>query len=546
MRLGKEAYLWIAFVIVVIAVAVYLRYYFSSAISIKVGLAPIGLRPGSVVYPGQQLFYNLSVNNTGTSPVQKLGLDFEVNGNTTNVFDVSIPPGKSAHAVINYTPKTAGLYNLTVIADPGKLYDIRDRASAAASVSVLVTPLESPDAYLSLPPGKVAEISTDNLDPLGFLFYSDLAANYGMQRFNMTGLPGLAKFAAALEYLVSYTYNMSVARAIYRNGSAAYAIWLNPGPYRNLLPANIVGVAAEGINLSASSYTVGNISVTLVKLPDNESLCSWNSGGWIKIVASAGAGSCPGAVGDNSTQFAPRPISGVKLVPPLVPGFVVGNETLSYGNVLSEGYTAIFNQTLDFASVTENLTNNNYCMGQINTAGNVSYCSTLVIPYNGSESAPYLINTRAQVGPYNLTLLWRTNSPLITSLIPEGIDVLEGYNASGKPVEFANGIPPQCSVPGFACTNVTMSNSTLSLRLANLYSSPLKIDSVGCVFLGPTTYTKVNKTVQAYGIANVSTKCYNDGSVVTSLPTALVFTLRLNYTAANTLHSVNGSIYVVG
>ena len=542
----NEIYLWIILIAVIIVVALYFRYDYGSAISLRVGITKSGAHT-SVIYPKQELFFNVSINNTGSTDINQLGIDLLVNGNVTNVYDATVPPGRTGYALINYTPQTSGFYNVTVIADPGKLYNINDRQNAVAKATFTVAPLQDPQAYLSLPPGNTTYVSTQNLNTLGFVWYSFLSSKYNMSRFNLTGMPGLANFSIVLDYVGSYIENMSMAHATYSNGNSVYSIWLNPGSYRSVLPDNIIGIAAKGLNLTTQNTTVGNRSVTLVHLADNESLCSWNSGGWIKMVASLGRNTCLGLVNDNSTELAPKAISGVRLIPPLISGFVIANDTVVSGNVISESYSAVFNQTIDFASVTENLPTNNSCFGEINTVNSVSYCSGFVFPVNGSENKPYLIRTRAEVGNYNLSLLWRTNYSFITSLIPKEITVIKGYNASGTSIAFVNGIPPQCSIDGFQCGNASLDNGTLKLRLANINAtSPIKLDSLGCVYLGATIPKVLNITVPALGLANVSTTCYNDGQIATSLPTGLSFTLRLNYTVANTLHSVSGTVYVLG
>ena len=542
----NEIYLWVALIVVIIAVALYIRFDYGPSISMKVGLTKYGTATAAV-YPEQELFFNVSINNTGSSPINQLGIDMLVNGNITNVYDASVPPGRVGYASINYTPPASGVYNVTVIADPGKLYNINDRQNTVATLVFTVSQLQKPQAYLLLPEGSASSVSTQNLNTLGFAWYSFLNSNYNISRFNVTGLPGLAGFRTALDYVGSYIENMSMAHAVYKNGSSVYSIWMNPGSYRNILPSNIIGISAEGINLTVHNETVGNISVTLVHLKDNESLCSWNSGGWIKMVASEGNGTCIGMVNDNSTMFSPKPIPGVKLVPPLISGFVIANDTVVSGNIMSESYSAIFNQSIDFASVTEDLGTNSTCFGEISAVNNVSYCSSFVFPVNGTEKPPYLIRTRANVGNYNLTLLWRTNYSLITSLVPKEISVLEGYNAIGSSVAFSNGIPPQCSIDKFGCGNATYTDGVIRFRLLNLNAtSPVRLDSIGCVFLGATVPTTLNMTLPALGIANVSTTCYNQGKVATSLLTGMAFTLRLNYTESNTIHSVNGTAYVLG
>ncbi len=542
----REIYLWIILVAVVLVAALYYRYYYSSAISLKVGVERYGGLQAQVIYPEQELFFNITVNNTGSTAIDQMGVDLLVNGNITYVYDVTVPAGKVGHAEANYTPPAGGDYNITVVADPGKVYNIPDRSTARASVMVPVTALQNPVAYVSLPSNNATVVYTENLDSLGFIWYSALSSEYGLNRFNLTGLPGLAQFGTALDYIGSYTENISAAHAVYKNGSVVYSIWMNPGEYRDILPVNIVGVAAEGLNMSVTNRTEDGRNVTFVGLADNDSLCSWNSGGWIKMIASSGNESCLGLVGDNSTGLEPKAIAGVKLVPPLISGFVVANDTLASGNVESESYSAVFSNTIDFASVTVNAGTNDTCEGQISSVDNATYCSSFVFPINGSESAPYLIRTRAEIGAYNITALWRTNESDIPGLIPEAIAVLQGYNAIGTSAAFVNGIPPQCTIPGFGCENATFTNGTVSMRILNYNTTSVTLDSLGCVFLGATYPVKLNITLPGLGIGEVNTTCYDEGQVATSLPTGLAFTLRLNYTSANIVHSVNGSIYVAG
>ncbi|MCL4553218.1 MAG: hypothetical protein M1305_06685, partial [Candidatus Marsarchaeota archaeon] len=128
----KEIFYWVALFAVVLAVALYIRYFSSPTLSIRVGFSRSAASYGTV-YPYQKLVFNVSLNNTGSSEISDMGVDVLLNGNTTYVYGVTIPQGRSTSVSFNYTPSAPGAYNFTVVADGGRLYNLADRQAASST-----------------------------------------------------------------------------------------------------------------------------------------------------------------------------------------------------------------------------------------------------------------------------------------------------------------------------------------------------------------------------------------------------------------------------
>lgn len=536
-----EIYLWIVFFVVVLAVAFYLRFYSSGQIGLVTGFAGNALSYQNV-YPYQRVVVIAYINNTGSVAISDLGVEELINGNIVNAYGVTVPSGKVASIPINYTPVQNGTYNITVIADPNKLYNIGDRKSASASVSLVVNEPQMPDAYTLLPPGNTTGNGDINLNTVGFLYYSYLSSGYNLTQFNITGMPGLNGFLTPLIDVVgAYVDNISVAHAEYSNGSSVYAIWL-----RGYLLPDLIAVGAEGRNLTMQNFSVGGNEVTLVHLIDNESLCSWYSEGWLKTVSAPGNESCLGYVQNDYSAFAPAEVRGMA-VPTLSSDIIVANDSVVIGKNASSGYTVLMgNQSIVYSGVATGNNVGSACYGVITTENGISYCSTYIFPSNQIIGPTSLVRTSEVINGLNATTLAIVNTSDVLQEIQLNIYLLKVLNLSGPSLQFVNGIRPTCGITGFGCENTTFDNGTVSFRLLNYNTSLIRLNSVGCVLNGVSVPVVLNKTVAGLGIVNISAPCYNEGQVETGLPYGLIFTLMLNYTASNTIHNAIGNVYVLG
>ncbi len=538
----KEIYYWIALFVVIIAAALYYRFYYSSGISLSTKFVQNSSSYGQV-YPYQKLYFDVLVNNTGSTPVSDMGVGIEINGNITYAPGITVPPGKSVELAFNYTPTTGGSYNFSAVADPSKLYNIVDRANSGASLDLVVNAPERPEAYTLLPSNGIISRSEMNSNLLGFLYYSDLGINYNLTAFKTIPLPGASSFFDTfLRIAGSDLENVSTASAYYADGNSVSSVWM-----RGYIIPGIISAAAKGQNLTYYNYYEGGNNVTVVDLGGNESLCSWYANGWIKTVSSEGNGSCVGIAGGNVPLLSSLPsLTGIKS--PFFSYVTIANYSRVYGNVSVLGYSAVIgNQTLMSAGVTTNNIPEKVCGGIVNTVANVSYCSTYLFRANGTIGSTSLVRTTAVIGNYNISVFSLSNTSRILGQIPVDIDAVRSFNITGPSAVFVSSIHSSCGFnSGFGCGNDTYNISLISMTLHNQLGRPARLDSIGCALYGAPKYKDLNLSLASNGIANVTTVCYNNGSPEYGLPYGLAFSLWLNYTVGNTIKTVNGTAYVLG
>ena len=100
----KERYLWAAFIVLIIAVSLYLRYYYQTPLSINVSMASFS----SAVYPYQTIPIPISILNTGSSTINNISFGLYINGNITRTYRAYLPVGKRATIPYNFTPTSSG------------------------------------------------------------------------------------------------------------------------------------------------------------------------------------------------------------------------------------------------------------------------------------------------------------------------------------------------------------------------------------------------------------------------------------------------------
>ena len=543
--MDKETYLWILFVVAVAAVSAYLiysKYYPSQSMSISVGF--VGGVPGNLsVYPYQRVNLTVYVNNTGTTPITDMGVGTLVNGNTTYVYGVSVPPGKIATFGFNYTPDRSGVYNLSVVADPSGLYSIKDRQGTMASVRLDVMQSQEAEAFRELPSNGMRSFGSENLKTLGFLFYSYLSKDYNISQFNMTGMPGLDAFMTPFLTVVgSAVENTSVAHADYYNSSSVYSIWL-----AGYLKPGTISVGAKGMGLNSTQEDIGGRNVTLVELKYNESLCSWYSNGWIKMLASAGSRGCAALLSSNVSRIVSLPNYSVRN--PFGQNYTVGTYRGFDGNSVSAGYTGfVGNESLMYAGVsTGGAAGSSICMGTIQFSGNESFCSEYVAPLSGGINATALVRTRAEIAGYNLTALSLVNTSKILDQIPVSVGILGAFNISGKSVRFTSGILNVCSFSSaFGCRNASFSGNALHITVVNAGASNVSFVNATCDVYGSAVAEKLGQTIAPGENVTLELPCYEAGKRVASMPAGMLFNLNLNYTSDGTGYGSSGSAYVIG
>ena len=125
-----EIYVWIAIVVAIVSVAVYLRILYQPPISLS--LSSSAILP-SRLYPFEVVKLPVTVSNTGSIGIENLGIGIFVNGRLDSIYRVTLPPGKQVSFAYNFSAISPGNYSIEIIADPAKLYPISDRSAAKLS-----------------------------------------------------------------------------------------------------------------------------------------------------------------------------------------------------------------------------------------------------------------------------------------------------------------------------------------------------------------------------------------------------------------------------
>ena len=230
---------------------------------------------------------------------------------------------------------------------------------------------------------------------------------------------------------------------------------------------------------------------------------------------------------------------------------VIGNYSGFVGNVFSNGELLEMNGSIHYMKISTNLTNPLLvCYGAIYNISGTSYCSTYDLPVSGKIGNFSLVSTRAYVGGINYTDYSLSSTSKLLETIPEAVGLIHAafYNSSAKSLVFLPGIQSGCGfVEGFNCTDVAFSNSTLSFRVMNNYSSTVSLTGGSCFAEAPSLlFTKVNYTLKSKQAANLSIGCtYYNGTKIYGVPFNLYLGLTLNYTLNRTKLQANGSAYVV-
>ncbi len=538
----NEKYLWVAFFVIVIAVALYFRFYSSPSYQLSVSFNRT--LAGGRIYPYQNIRIPITVVNTGGSAISGLDLGLYVNGSTENIYKVDIPEGKSVIIPFNYTPKNAGFYNLSVVADPGNVVPLSDRAAARSATNFTVSQSQNPAPYQYINSNGLEAGSYADLDSSGVVTASFIYSNFTSIPLTLSNISSLNGFMYPITSIAgSYMKELSYANGAYAKGHVS-SIWI-----RGYLVPAVITYAAEYKGLQSRNITVNGTGLTFVRLDNYSTLCSWYSGGWIKIIGTNGTLNCTSLVAkppelhympsSENLTFAANSIVSNALGIGAYSGF--------NGNVFSIGKMFELNDSIHYLQKSTNMTSPFLvCYGAIYNISNVSYCSTYAFPRSGKIGPFSLTATRAYIGSVNITDFAIANTSKLIYSVPESVEAIQALHESGKPYVFLSGIANSCGfVQGFNCTDAAYSNSTLKFKLINNYNQSVELHGGLCYLVSPTKATRLNYTVNALGSANVSLKCYYNSTVISGIPFNLNLGIVLNYTSGNSFKQAFGRAYIV-
>ncbi len=539
--MNKEWIFWILLIVAIAAVGLYFRFYSTQTISMYIGID--NSFSANTVYPFQKLVVPILVKNTGGTPITNLVFDVASGENRSVAYELTIPAGKSLMINYNFTPTQSGIYNVSVTADPAGVYNIANRQGAQNRTTINVAAVAKPEPYLLIPKGNISNYSTNYLSRVGFIASDFLSTSYNLSAFAPTAA-GDGFMFSILNITQSYLANVSTASATYGNGDYAYSTWI-----RGYLVPGVIGIAASGRGYSVSNYTVGGTVVTLAKIDNTTTICSWYDLGWIKsVLYHSSNGSCIGIYNGTiaTLNASPSTINGTayaKMHP--------ANSTViaNYSNVQNGNgsYATLSMLGTEFIAtrILPNNTGSPVCLGVVSTIGNTGFCSTYILPPNGTITGIALIRTTAFINKNNVSVFSLVNNSKLFEDLPIALGLILGLNISGNSTSFSSGFANTCSFnSSLPCTHASFANGTVNMNVMNKFGTDVKLNSLSCVSSGTGTATKLNMTLAPLASLNISAKCYSFGSVISGIPLNLDLKMLLNYSASGSSGTLKGNATV--
>ncbi len=529
----NERYFWVIFFAAVVIAGLYVRFGYRPQISMSLSFSA-GSENAS--YPYQTFVLPILIKNTGSSAIKGMEIGVFVNGNLSSTYNVTMPAGRNATIEFPYTPKSPGPLNITAVADPGKVYDLADRSAASSETRVNIYAPEEANP-LSLLPSGASESYRYETGSIGYVAFSYLYNTYGIQKFALSDISAVDSFLyPLLNVTFNYVSRFEYAGAEYHNGTA-FSLWT-----QGYLAPSQYYVAAEARGLNATNSTVSGRSVTLIPFGNRLSMCVWYEGGWTKVLAYNGNGSCLGFVGSkpNSTASFNSTLQGMVND---IPGSI--GTYSSYGTSNEFGRLLVYNTSFTYLGVSQTSRGSNKCYGLVESIGNESYCSSYVLTKTGELGNFSLIDTKEIVGGYNVSALTLTNQSDISAHARSDIGFFDYVNVSGNRTVFQSGIQSSCSLSGFNCTLLGFSRGNISIAIKNLHDYTVALGSISCYDKGSGIPVRISSELGNNATANITAACYDYGKRITSPPLSLNLNLLLNYSAKGSAGTASGSAYIV-
>ena len=537
--MNREVYYWIVFAAIIIIVALYIRSYYQPSIALSVRLNTSGL-PSGAFYEYQNLQIPIVITNTGGGVVKDMSIGVVINGNTTTVYSVTVPVGKVAVIPFNYTPKTSGKFTIEAVADPGKLYKISDRADAQQQINVTVVSPEPEAAYSLLNSNGILSEGYANTTggalPASYFYFN----NFSIGQFAFSNNTALNNILyPAFDIAESYIHNVDFAYAHY-NGSSMYSIWIS-----GFISPELIKSAAIGKGIAVMNKSVGNYSVIYFDADKNTSVCTWYSGGWVKILAVNGNYSCLGELVDTTGKLTGPIHASVGNYFRNITSFA--NYTFIIGNkVANAELVPLDNESISYVFIgTNDVPPSDLCYGLIATVNGMSFCDVYYSQTHGTEGTALGITT-AFVGNTVVSAYSLMNTTMLENESRMSVDLIRSLNITGNYLAFTSGLQNSCVFDfNLTCSSVGFSNSTVDLTLVNEYNSIIDISKIGCTLSGAGVSYWVNKTLAPKGNASVTVPCLSDGKPINETLVSFDLSLSVNYTLDNEPHVGAGQAHIL-
>jgi hypothetical protein len=547
-EVNREVYFWIVLIIIVLAAALWFRFFYTQPLQVATSFNQSGSSNLSSVYPYQQVSLDVNIANTGTAELSDVGVGVIINGNVSYVYGVTLSPGREGEILYNYTPPRSGTYNVTFVVDPNRLYNIADRNKTKTVVLFKVDTPQNATPYEYLPVGNTSYKGAYNFRSEGELLSYYIASTYNLSDFNLSTMPALNNFMVPILDLVSVSEKItkiSEAYAYYPNYTVS-SIWIT-----GYISPSIFAIAAQGRSFATKNLSLMGTQLTTVNITKNVSLCSWYSGGWIKTLTVEGNLTCTGLL-ESHAPLLSTPIA-----------YMINKDVTLSGNDVIANYTRLgitgnsvgelesVNGSLLYAEVATNATPAVLCYGEIETVSGINYCSAYVYPVGWTKANfpnVSMIQTRAYIGSNELSALSVTNTSaagyLFSNSISDNVGALQKFGISGNSIAFQSAIRNSCSLRSFNCSNVTFAQSNLTFTLTNTNKNASLLKNIACTVNGnPPALTLLNRSLAFNQSITITAGCYDNGNTITGLFVGLQLHLKLNFTtgASNALETDLGA-----
>ena len=537
--MDKESIFWILLILALLVLTVYFKVYNNQSISLSVNISSGSLLP--TVYPYQKVMLPIFIKNYGGTGISRIPVEVFINGSQNIAYSITIPVGKVAALAFNFTPGSSGKYNVTVVADPGKLYSISDRALAQNSTLVVVSAPQTPTAYGLLPWGNVINYQNNNMGVNGLILASYISGNYSAGAFSPVGKQD-GFLLSILNLTRSYISQISVAYSSYQNGDFADSVWIS-----GTISPSILDVAASAKGYKTTNFSFDGVKATKIIIDNSTTLCGWYQEGWIKtLFYQNSTQDCTKILNEtgnrlNTTKyFSNNTLYNKVLIPNLT---VLGSfNSISLGG---DSYSSILSTSAYFVLPEIGIgTGNSICYGSIESYSNLSLCSIYTLPNFGSE----FIKTTAYIGNYNASVFMLVNnSPTnVSEAVSLSELLIHSFGLKGNSISFSSGLVSTCDLgDNLSCANIHYFNGTLNFSMTNRLNQTVTINMMGCYKSGGFIQKSIDKKIISGGRLNVSLACYNNGALIAGTPLKLTLNLLTNYTIEKTDNVFVGNATVI-
>ena len=569
---GKNVLIYVIIAaVVLVSVFLYTRNVFSPAYSISLQLSQSPQSPtygSNTLYPYQTSIFRLNINNTGSSPISNMTVVVYLNSQALQTLSIrSLPAHQGTTKNLSYTYPTSGNYSFQVVADPAHVFNIQNRQASQDSIAVSVSPAQIPDVFTSIPNNNIVDAQSFALSSLGaseaLYMFNNYTLGFSSGIFNGNTFPLIEMLKPSAPYLQSFLGD----RAVYKNGTVAYAAWMQSGV------VTMAGIKSFYSSLSYNTVnaTIGNANGLYMKWNATTSLCFAYSGGWIKIISysnQSGAGTCS-SIGSvtyadtESNTLLQQAASDKKMydyqnvssvynanMPTMIysgahdlgRSVISDNGAVSIINFFSVPSNSMQNGGLFAGLISRNVPPASMAQrtcydGLVFSDNAISVCSQYTPQTTGWLGPNLLLNSTYISNNHTVSLYSLVNDSQAASAHLTASILIFSLGINETHLKWKSLFSNSCRFgsPQLGCGFVGMNASvpSITMNVINNYASPITVTKVNCFYAAPPTNFTMNWIVPAGATQQITTPC----RVVP--PTGFVAGMSFNTTIYYTLNGKN-------